>query len=417
SRQRADLVAIRGRLFVVLRVGGCVHLVAQAADHVVFAPLEEQHGVRHVLGVLPGRDQAGARLGAAVELVQQAGARAVLEHRVLAGAQAEHALQEVDALAHRVGVRKRAEIAVLPVLRAAVEAEARELVPGDGQVRIGLVVAEQDVVARREALDEVVLEQQRLALGTARRHLDAGKLRQHHLDARARGLLVEIRADPLLQVPRLADIERLAPRAEHPVHPGQIRQRGDERFGVEHDESIINRVKFAPFSQLAVNAMAKVEAVQIRPGNLLEWDKRIWRVLKSYHVHVGGRGGAFMQVEMKDIEAGTKTNQRFRTEDKVERAFVDPRDMEYLYQDGDRHQYFQAGQDGDGDHGTGATVHQQGREDQGRYQRRHLYGEGLKRVPVGKAFSQVSPAFLPHPLQPLRAGERQLAQRLEQRRL
>jgi len=81
--------------------------------------------------------------------------------------------------------------------------------------------------------------------------------------------------------------------------------------------------------------MAKVEAVEIRTGNLLEWGKRVWRVLKAYHVHVGGRGGAFMQVEMKDIEAGTKTNQRFRTEDKVERAFVEPRDMEYLYQDGD----------------------------------------------------------------------------------
>jgi elongation factor P len=81
--------------------------------------------------------------------------------------------------------------------------------------------------------------------------------------------------------------------------------------------------------------MAKVEAVNIRPGNLLEWDKRVWRVLKSYHVHVGGRGGAFMQVEMKDIEQGTKTNQRFRTEDKVERAFVDAREMQYLYQDGD----------------------------------------------------------------------------------
>jgi elongation factor P len=81
--------------------------------------------------------------------------------------------------------------------------------------------------------------------------------------------------------------------------------------------------------------MAKVEAVEIRVGNLLEWDKRVWRVVKSYHVHVGGRGGAFMQVEMKDIEAGTKTNQRFRTEDKIERAFVDQRDMEYLYQDGD----------------------------------------------------------------------------------
>ena len=83
--------------------------------------------------------------------------------------------------------------------------------------------------------------------------------------------------------------------------------------------------------------MAKVEAVEIRPGNLLEWNKRVWRVLKSYHVHVGGRGGAFMQVEMKDIESGTKTNQRFRTEDKVERAFVDPREMTFSYQDGDNY--------------------------------------------------------------------------------
>jgi elongation factor P len=80
--------------------------------------------------------------------------------------------------------------------------------------------------------------------------------------------------------------------------------------------------------------MAKVLATEIRAGNLLEWDKRVWRVLKSYHVHVGGRGGAFMQVEMKDIEAGTKTNQRFRTDEKVERAFVESREMEYLYNDG-----------------------------------------------------------------------------------
>ncbi len=69
--------------------------------------------------------------------------------------------------------------------------------------------------------------------------------------------------------------------------------------------------------------MAKVLATEIRAGNLIEWDKRVWRVLKSYHVHVGGRGGAFMQVEMKDIEAGTKNNQRFRTDEKIERAFVE----------------------------------------------------------------------------------------------
>ncbi len=80
--------------------------------------------------------------------------------------------------------------------------------------------------------------------------------------------------------------------------------------------------------------MAKVLATEVRVGNLIEWDKRIWRVLKCYHVHVGGRGGAFMQVEMKDIESGTKTNQRIRTEEKVERAFVEPREMTFLYADG-----------------------------------------------------------------------------------
>jgi elongation factor P len=81
--------------------------------------------------------------------------------------------------------------------------------------------------------------------------------------------------------------------------------------------------------------MAKALAVDIRVGNLIEFDKRIWRVLKSYHVHVGGRGGAFMQVEMKDIENGTKTNQRFRTDEKIDRAFVEAREMQYLYAEGD----------------------------------------------------------------------------------
>ena len=83
--------------------------------------------------------------------------------------------------------------------------------------------------------------------------------------------------------------------------------------------------------------MAKVTATEVRAGNLIEYEKRVWRVLKSYHVHVGGRGGAFMQIEMKDIESGTKKNERIRTEDKIERAFVDQREMQYLYSDGSGH--------------------------------------------------------------------------------
>ena len=71
--------------------------------------------------------------------------------------------------------------------------------------------------------------------------------------------------------------------------------------------------------------MAKILATEIRAGNLLEFDKRVWRVLKSYHVHVGGRGGAYMQIEIKDIESGQKRNERLSTDEKVERPFIDHR--------------------------------------------------------------------------------------------
>lgn len=80
--------------------------------------------------------------------------------------------------------------------------------------------------------------------------------------------------------------------------------------------------------------MAKILATEIRVADLIEWDKRIWRVAKCYHVHVGGRGSAFMQVEMKDIETGTKINQRIRTDEKIERTLVELRDMTFLYQEG-----------------------------------------------------------------------------------
>jgi elongation factor P len=88
---------------------------------------------------------------------------------------------------------------------------------------------------------------------------------------------------------------------------------------------------------LIEDTVSKVLATEVRVGNLIELDKRVWRVVKSYHVHVGGRGGAFMQLELKDVEGGSKRNERIRTDEKVERAFVETRDMQYLYQDGDNY--------------------------------------------------------------------------------
>jgi elongation factor P len=80
----------------------------------------------------------------------------------------------------------------------------------------------------------------------------------------------------------------------------------------------------------------KISAFEIRVGNLLEYQGKLWRVSKTQHVKPG-KGGAFMQVEMKELSAGTKLNERFRSEDKIEKAHVEPRKMQYLYLDSDGH--------------------------------------------------------------------------------
>ncbi len=80
----------------------------------------------------------------------------------------------------------------------------------------------------------------------------------------------------------------------------------------------------------------KISAFEIKVGNLLEYQGKLWRVAKTQHVKPG-KGGAFMQVEMKDISAGTKLNERFRSDDKIEKAHVEPRTMQYLYLDSDGH--------------------------------------------------------------------------------
>jgi len=80
----------------------------------------------------------------------------------------------------------------------------------------------------------------------------------------------------------------------------------------------------------------KISASEVRIGNLIEHQSKLWRVLKKSHVKPG-KGGAFVQLEMKEISAGTKLNERFRSEDKLEKAHVTPRRMQYLYADGDSH--------------------------------------------------------------------------------
>ena len=79
----------------------------------------------------------------------------------------------------------------------------------------------------------------------------------------------------------------------------------------------------------------KIDGVQIRIGNVLEHQNKLWVVTKTQHVKPG-KGGAFNQVEMKAIKDGTKLNERFRSNDKVERVRLDQVDYQYLYAEGEK---------------------------------------------------------------------------------
>ena len=78
----------------------------------------------------------------------------------------------------------------------------------------------------------------------------------------------------------------------------------------------------------------KINAGEIRVGMLIEHKNDLWQVLKTQHVKPG-KGGAFAQVEMKSINKNTKLNERFRSNETVEKASVDEIKYNFLYEDED----------------------------------------------------------------------------------
>lgn len=76
----------------------------------------------------------------------------------------------------------------------------------------------------------------------------------------------------------------------------------------------------------------KIDGNTIRPGMAIEHQGRLWRAVKVQHVKPG-KGGAFMQVELKDIRSGSKLNERFRASESVERARLDEKQFQFLFAD------------------------------------------------------------------------------------
>ena len=76
----------------------------------------------------------------------------------------------------------------------------------------------------------------------------------------------------------------------------------------------------------------KILGNEIKPGMVIEHKDDLWSVLKTQHVKPG-KGSAFNQVELKSVKKGTKLNERFRSSDNIERAILDDKKFNFLYED------------------------------------------------------------------------------------
>ena len=77
--------------------------------------------------------------------------------------------------------------------------------------------------------------------------------------------------------------------------------------------------------------MPKINGNEIKIGNVLEHNGGLWAAVKVDHVKPG-KGGAFAQVEMRNLRNGSKLNERFRSSDKVERVRLEQKDQQFLFE-------------------------------------------------------------------------------------
>ena len=80
--------------------------------------------------------------------------------------------------------------------------------------------------------------------------------------------------------------------------------------------------------------MVKIIASSVRKGNVLDVDGKLYVVLTAQNFHPG-KGTPVTQVDMRRISDGVKVSERYRTTEQVERAFVEDREHNFLYDDAD----------------------------------------------------------------------------------
>src|SRR5437763_8741405 len=83
---------------------------------------------------------------------------------------------------------------------------------------------------------------------------------------------------------------------------------------------------------------SSIQATRRRKGNLIKLGNELYRILDLHHLTPGNKR-AHSQARMRNIRTGTLMDQKFRAEEDVERATLDEREMQYLYNDGDHYHF------------------------------------------------------------------------------
>jgi elongation factor P len=84
--------------------------------------------------------------------------------------------------------------------------------------------------------------------------------------------------------------------------------------------------------------MASIQATRLKKGMLVKMENDLYRVLDLQHVTPGNLRG-FVRAKFRNIRNGTLSDQKLRSEDFLERAVLDEREMQYLYKDGDSYHF------------------------------------------------------------------------------
>ena len=225
---RPDGVTNLRRLLVALLERRVGHALAQRAHELVVAPFEKELRVLdgHLVFVFRA-DFPDARRGAPLDVELEAGARALAGDRLVARPDPEQLVRQRHRPAGERGRHERACVVMRVALDAAGHQDPRKrLAGGQLQVRIRLVVAEQDVVLGRPLLDQVVFERERLDHRVGDDDLQAVRFVEQRVDARAGPVGPQVAADAVPQHPGLSDVQSLPLPVVIQVNAGLFRQPG-----------------------------------------------------------------------------------------------------------------------------------------------------------------------------------------------